>query len=71
MTMRVALVFLDWRKKGVSVSNTEEGVELTMGDFHGGSTFFGNIELDANDEAELLAAIKAGYQPCWWMGEAS
>lgn len=65
--MKVKLVFLGWRQRGKSIDTTEKGVELSMGDFHGGTTFTATIDLDSNNAQELLASIKEGYQPCWWM----
>ena len=46
-----------------SVYNTDEGIELSMGQFHSGSTFDGEIKLSKVDEYELERAIKQGYGP--------
>jgi len=61
--MRVKLVFDDWKKQGNSVYNTEKGVELSSGDFHGGTTFNGEIHLDGEQEEKLRVALMAGYTP--------
>jgi hypothetical protein len=65
--MKVKLVFNDWKFGGKSVYNTEEGVELAMGDFHSGTTLTGEIDLDREQEQEMRTAILAGYQPCFWI----
>lgn len=66
--MKVNFVFLDWKKKGKSVYATEEGVGLALGVFHSGSTFAGEIFLDDEEEAEqFTVALKAGFQPCFWV----
>ena len=67
--MKIKLVFLDWRRLGMSVYATEEGVELSTRDFHSGTTFSGKIELDAEQAAELARAIAAGFQPCFWIAQ--
>lgn len=65
--VKVKLAFLDWREKGKSVYATDRGVELSMGDFHSGSTFPGTIELDQEQAEELTEAMRSGLQPCFWM----
>ncbi len=65
--VQVKLAFLDWRKKGESVYNTPEGLELSTGDFHSGTTFSGEIHLPPEEARELKEAIRAGYQPCFWL----
>lgn len=65
--MKIELVFDDWQQKGKSVYNTPEGVELSMGDFHGGTTFTGEIHLSPELEQELTEAINKGYQPVFWV----
>lgn len=67
--MKVKLVFLDWQQKGRSIYNTERGVDLSTGDFHSGTTFDGEIELDEEQEVELFKAIQDGYQPCFWIAK--
>ena len=68
MPMKIDLVFDDWRKKGKSVYLTEAGVELSMGLFHGGTTFNGSIYLDEGDAQELQRALDDGYQAVFWIG---
>lgn len=65
--MKIKLIFTDWRKwdkdKRCSIYNTEIGCELSMGEFHGGTTFDGEICLTPENEKELTEAIKQGYKP--------
>ena len=65
--MKIKLVFDDWRTCGKSVYNTEEGVELSSGDFHSGTTFEGEIVLDAEQEEELKKRLGDRYQPVFWV----
>ena len=65
--MKIKLIFMDWRKKGNSIYSTEEGWGLSMGEFHGGTTFEGTIKLDKEQTIELNRAIEVGYQPCFWI----
>ena len=61
--VRARLVFLDWQKHGRSVYCTEVGVQLSLGSFHRGTTFCATLSLDADDAADLRAAIAKGYRP--------
>ena len=64
----IGLVFYDWiGKDGKSIYNTEEGVDLSMGDFHSGSTFKGTIVLDSVQLEELEEASKKGISPVFWV----
>ena len=65
--MKIKLVFNDWQKDGESIYNTEKGIDLSMGDFHSGSVFNGEIVVNAAQKLELEKAMKAGYQPVFWM----
>ena len=67
--MKIKLVFLDWQKEGRSVYVTSKGNELSSGDFHSGTTFDGEIEVDEEQEVELFKAIQAGFQPCFWIAK--
>lgn len=59
--MRVALIFEDWQDpNGVSIYSTEEGVELSMGDLHSGSTFYAELEVDEDTAEELHRANASG-----------
>lgn len=69
--MRIKLVFDDWRRHGKSVYATSFGLELSAGDFHSGTAFDGEIELTPELEAELSAAIEAGFQPVFWVGTSN
>ena len=64
--MKIKLVFQDWQELGQPIDPEREH-ELSKGDFHAGSTFDGNIQLDAQQEEELREAIMAGYQPVFWV----
>ena len=62
--VKVSLVFDDWRNSAQeSVYQTEQGIELSMRDFHSGTTFKASIELDAQQAAELKDAMKKGFTP--------
>ena len=64
--MKIKLVFDDWRnKEGRSIYNRDERLSVT--DFHGGSTFGGEIKLDAEQEAEFREYLEAGYRPVFWV----
>jgi len=65
--MRIKLIFSDWQKNGKSVYNTEDGIALSCGDFHSGSTFDGKIVVDTEQERELDKALKTGYRPVFWV----
>jgi len=69
--MKIKLVFYDWNLNGKSVYNTEEGIELSSGDFHSGTTFRGEINLDSDQEEEIRKAILLGYQPCFLVLESN
>lgn len=57
--MKVRLVFCDWVKNGQSIYETEEGIELSLGDFHHGTTFNADIDVYGSD-AELTKYLKKG-----------
>ncbi len=62
--MKIKLVFLDWYNiQGESVYNSEKGIELSAGDFHSGSTFAADIDLDIESTQELQDALTSGYIP--------
>ena len=66
--MRVKLVFHDWIDKDQkSVYSTEEGIELTMGSFHHGTVFEGQLYLKPGDDQELKEAVEAGYTPVFYV----
>ncbi len=66
--MKINLVFHDWMYGGKKMNNFK-GIELSMRDFHGGSTFKGEIHLDEEQEKELRQVIKQGYQPVFWVAK--
>lgn len=61
--MNIKLIFEDWRKNGKSVYNTVEGLRLTKGSLHHGTTWGGTIDFDFDDEAEIKEALSKGYKP--------
>lgn len=61
--MEIKLVFEDWHQNNKSIYNTPEGIELSLGDFHSGTTFDGEIRLNKENKLELKNAIKKGYIP--------
>lgn len=69
--MRIKLVFDDWQKQGKSIYCTPKGVELSENEFHSGSTWDGEIDLTIEQEKELEAAIKARFQPVFWVTQDS
>ncbi len=68
--MKVKLVFDDWKLRGESIYGTLEGVALSEGDFHSGTTFNGEIHLDNEQESELHRALWAGFTPSFIVMEA-
>jgi len=60
--MKIKLVLKDWTKKGKPLTHVE-ALGLSMHDFHAGSAFDGNIQVDPWQEKELREAIAKGYQP--------
>ena len=65
--MKIKLIFCDWQNEEFnSVYNT---TFLSDGDFHSGTTFDGEIKLDAEQEAELKAHMQDGNRPVFWVME--
>ena len=67
----VELAFDDWKKNGISVYQTEKGVELSMNDFHGGTVFQGILLLDEEHSQALVEALKKGYTPTFTVFETA
>lgn len=67
--MKIKLVFETWKKfeDGVykDIYSTEEGIELSMGDFHSGTVFTGKI--DVQDEEWLKEQIDNDYIPHFYI----
>ena len=61
--MKIKLIFSDWEKNSKSIYATDKGIDLTMGDFHSGSTFDAEVNLNEEQEQELKQAIQDGYDP--------
>ena len=59
----VEFAFDDWKKDGVSVYQTEEGVELSMNDFHSGTVFQGILMLAEEHQDALINALHKGFTP--------
>lgn len=56
-------------KDGKSLEGTEKGVELSMGDFHAGTVFNGELYLDSDNEMDLKQALRDGYHPVFEIAE--
>ena len=63
--MKIKLVFQDWQKDGHSIYSTPEGIDLSLGDFHSGTTFDADIDVYGGDK-ELEQSIKNGYTPVFY-----
>lgn len=63
--MKIKLVFEDWRDgpTGKSLYSTPAGIQLSMGDFHSGSTFTGEIDLDLEQEKDIGESMELGAVP--------
>jgi len=65
--MKIKLIFDTWRsKEGHTILWNSD---LSMGEFHSGTTFNGEIELDADNEIELKEHLQNGYRPVFWVME--
>lgn len=52
--MLLNFVFDDWRNdKRESVYSVEKGASLSLGSFHSGTTFIGDLYLSHDDEQDL------------------
>ena len=67
--MKVKFVFDDWTKEGESIHQTEEGIKLSLGNFHSGTVFNAEIDLDNGDSIELKKALKSGCTPVFYVVE--
>jgi hypothetical protein len=70
--MKVQLVFYDWMdiKNNLSMYHTQIGLELTMGDFHGGTVF--EAEIDFEDyQGEIAKAKEVGIVPVFYLIEGA
>jgi hypothetical protein len=64
--VKVELVFDDWRdKSGRSVYGTN--YELSLSDFHSGTIFQGEIDLDEESERKLTQALEQGFVPVFYI----
>lgn len=63
--MKIKLVFEDWRDgpTNKSLYSITAGIKLRMGDFHSGSTFTGEIDLDVEQEEDIRESIELGAIP--------
>ena len=64
---KVEMVFLDWQREGKSIYATEEGIKLSSGDFHSGTTFPGVLFLNREQYEDLKEAWASGARPCFWL----
>ena len=71
LPIMVEFAFDDWKKGGVSVYQTEKGVELSMNDFHGGTVFQGVLMLDEEHSQALVEALREGYTPTFMVFETA
>ena len=70
--MKVKLVFERWENtQGENVGHTEEGIELSLGIFHAGSTFDAEITLDDSEADELRESLGRGFRPVFYVPESS
>lgn len=66
--MKIELVFDDWRDaKYKSIYRTTEGVELSLSDFHSGTTFEAEIVLDEESEQILRQALANKFHPVFYI----
>lgn len=69
--MKIKLVFHDWQDRlGNSIYNAIEGINLSGGDLHHGSTFDGTIECDEDTVNDIKDALEAGARPVFRLVEA-
>lgn len=62
--MKVRLVFADWQNQNFnSVYQTEEGIELSKRNFHSGSTWQAEVEMNETEAEELKQAQARGFRP--------
>lgn len=68
--MKIKLVFHDWTKgtSDESIYNTEEGIELSLGDFRHGTIFDATIDVPG-DEKWLTRKLREGYKPVFYAVE--
>ena len=66
MKAKIKLVFDDWQDKQCkSVYSTK--YELSLGNFHSGSTWDGEIDIDESDLREIKKSISEGYRAIFEM----
>lgn len=63
--MKVKLAFYHWLDKDGRVIHAynDETLELIMGNYHSGTVFYAELNVDEEDAAELREALKQGYNP--------
>lgn len=66
---RMTLVFQNWMRNGSDISFTEEGSDLSLGDFHSGTVFSAIIMLDEDEESDLRQALATGACPVFYVTE--
>lgn len=70
----ISLVFHDWQRDGESIRGTERDLDLSLGSFHGGTTFpkykkRATISLSQDDLHQLRQALAEGYTPIFYISE--
>ncbi|MCK4626293.1 MAG: hypothetical protein KAV00_13325 [Phycisphaerae bacterium] len=68
--MEIKLIFQDWTREGSSIYEKEEGVKLSLGDFHSGTTFDAEVHLDIEQERELRLALATSAVPVFSVAAA-
>ena len=68
--VEVRLAFHDWYREGESIYNTNDGLELSLGDYHSGTIFHGSLMLDEENLEELREALKRDALPVFAVFEA-
>lgn len=65
--MKIKLVFDEWRNRQQwRVSGAEYG-ELAAGDFHSGTIFMADLDVDEEQAQALQQALNRGYAPVFYV----
>jgi len=67
--MKVKLAFYDWLDSNGLRAIPKLYDKLSIGDFHSGTTFNGEIDLNPEQEVELLKTLKDKNNPIFWIGK--
>ena len=66
--MKIKLVFKNWHVRAFDIDKQLD-LDIMLSDFHGGSTFDAEIELDEEQELILKDALEAGCTPDFWIAK--